>query len=295
MKRRAGRSRHIVSKLIAAVLSIAIVAAGGWCIMPLADQWLEGADRFSRTVVTSDEVNLRSGPGTSHDVIIVVPTGTELVAEQETVNGYAAVSVDGQRGWMATGFLTEPGVAYAAEYTEPGATEQEPEVLPTSAPVVEQPIPTSVPTVVPKVQPVVAGSTQVEREPQPGEKWIEVDRSARTVTLHNGEIIVATFDALIGKDLSADGYYSTALGTYYVHVKEKSLAETPFADGVYLTDFVGFDPKRSNGFHSPTRDEFGNVIVTGGTATLGCVRLSEADAVLLFEFAAIGMRVEVHD
>ena len=115
------------------------------------------------------------------------------------------------------------------------------------------------------------------------------------ITLYNGEIVVAQFDGLIGKDLSADGYYSTALGTFYVHVKEKALVETPFAEGVYLTDFVGFDPHRSNGFHSPVRDEFGNVVDTGGTSTLGCVRLAEDDAIFLYNFAHIGMRVVVHD
>lgn len=128
-----------------------------------------------------------------------------------------------------------------------------------------------------------------------GEKWIEVNRSTRTVTLHNGDIIVAEFDALIGKDLSPDGYYSTAVGTFHIWVMEPALAETPFAEGVYLTHFVGFDPDRSNGFHSPTRDASGNILHTGGQQTLGCVRLSEEDAMTLFDFAEIGMRVEVHD
>jgi uncharacterized protein YgiM (DUF1202 family) len=304
MKRRAARSRHIASKLVAAAMAIAIVAAGGWYLAPLAHQWAPGANVTSRAVVTSDEVNLRSGPGTSFDVLTVVPPGTELSAERESVNGYAAVRVQGQHGWIATDYLSEPGVAYAAEHTVVQASSDDTVAIsvpasgpllarsePTTAPVVAQQAPTAIPT----APPLVAGSTQVEREPQPGEKWIEVDRTDRTVTLHNGEIVVATFDALIGKDPSIDGYYSTAVGTHYVHVKEKALAETPFADGVYLSDFVGFDPVRSNGFHSPTRDEFGNVMVTGGTATLGCVRLSEADAVFLFDFAFIGMRVEVHD
>lgn len=315
MRHRAASGRHIATRLVAVVMVVIFVAASGWYLAPLINQWAPGAGNASRAMVSSDDVNLRSGPGTSFDVLAVVPAGSELVADREAVNGFAAVNVNGQHGWIAVEYLSEPGVAYAAEHTvaespagdtgsatllpsepvnaqpEPtvAAVETQPEL--TAEPVVEQPLPTVVPT----AGPVIAGSTQVEREPQPGEKWIEVDRTNRTVTLHNGEIIVATFDALIGKDLSADGYYSTAVGTHYVHMKEKSLAETPFADGVYLSDFVGFDPERSNGFHSPTRDEFGNVVVTGGTATLGCVRLSEADAVFLFDFAYIGMRVEVHD
>lgn len=302
MKRRAARSRNVAGKFVAALVALAMITAGGWYLAPFVSDLSPGAGSATRAMVTSDDVNLRSGPGTSFDVLAVVPGGSELSAEKESVNGFAAVIVDGQHGWIATEYLHEPGTVFAAEHTVAEVAPAEPvipqaseavavEPEPTTAPVVAAPDPTAVPTALP----LIVGSTQVEHEPQPGEKWIEVDRTNRTVTLHNGEIVVATFDALIGKDPSADGYYSTAVGTYYVHVKEKALAETPFADGVYLSDFVGFDPVRSNGFHSPTRDEFGNVVVTGGTATLGCVRLSEADAVFLFNFAEIGMRVEIHD
>lgn len=302
MKRRASRSRDIAAKLIAAVAVLAIVIAGGWYLAPLLSDVAPGAGSATRAMVTSDDVNLRSGPGTSFDVLAVIPGGSEISADRESVNGFAAVNVDGQHGWIATEYLHEPGTVFAAEHTVAEVAPTEISPPPASEPVAAQPEATTppvaeepVPTVMPTALPLIVGSTQVEHEPQPGEKWIEVNRTNRTVTLHNGEIIVATFDALIGKDPSTDGYYSTAVGTYHVYVKEKALAETPFADGVYLSDFVGFDPVRSNGFHSPTRDEFGNVVITGGTATLGCVRLSEADAVFLFDFAEIGMRVEVHD
>ncbi len=157
------------------------------------------------------------------------------------------------------------------------------------------PEPTTVPTPTPTAATVLAQAVQVEDVPQPGEHWIEVNRTTRTVTLHDGEIVVAEFDVLIGKDPAPDGYYSTGVGTFHVYVMEKNLAETPFADGVYLTDFVGFDPDRSKGFHSPVRDADGNVLITGGTQTLGCVRLSEEDAQTLFAFASLGMRVEIHD
>lgn len=302
MKSRANHSRHILSRILVVALAIALVAASGWFMLPSVSDWLDQSASM-RTVVTTDDVNLRTGPGLDHDVITVVPPGSEFSAARESVNGFSAVRVNGQDGWMSTHYLAQPGVAYAGEYeiaqsepieSEPVSVEptavlsKPPVVMPTAEPAV-------VPTVVPTTEPVIAQSTQVENEPQPGEHWIEVDRTSRTVTLHNGEIMVAQFDALIGKDLSPDGYYSTAVGTHYVHVKEKSLAETPFAEGVFLTDFVGFDPERSNGFHSPTRDEFGNVVVTGGTQTLGCVRLSEENAKMLFDFAYIGMRVEVHD
>ncbi len=293
MKRRVARSRHIASTFVAAILVLFLVVAGGWYLGPWIDGWSPGGGPAIRDVVTIDDVNLRTGPGTSFKVLAVIPAGTGVSAERESVDGFVAVRVNGKHGWIASDYLSEPGVAYAAEHTVVEAPSDDKASVPVPTP--EPPAVAPEPTAVSTAAPVIAGSTQVEREPQPGEKWIEVDRTNRTVTLHNGEIVVATFDALIGKDLSPDGYYSTAVGTYYVHVKEKALAETPFADGVYLSDFVGFDPVRSNGFHSPTRDASGNVVVTGGTATLGCVRLSEADAAFLFDFAYIGMRVEVHD
>lgn len=307
MKRRATRSRQITIRSIAVALVVAIIAASGWYMLPTIAGWLDQSVS-THPVVAMDDVNLRSGPGLDYEVISVVPRGSELRAERESTNGFSAVSVNGRDGWISTDYLALPGTAYAGEYevsqsepVQPAPVASEPVYpesvdIPTKPPVVVPTAePTVAPTVAPAMEPVIAQSTQVEDEPQPGEHWIEVDRTNRTVTLHNGEIIVARFDALIGKDLSPDGYYSTAVGTHYVHVKEKSLVETPFADGVYLTDFVGFDAKRSNGFHSPTRDEFGNVVVTGGTQTLGCVRLAEEDAVMLFDFAYIGMRVEVHD
>ena len=307
MTLRAARSRHIFSRVVAVALVLAIVAATGWAMLPSITSWMEQSVSM-HAVVATDDVNLRTGPGLDHQVITVVPRGSEFRAEREPINGFTAVTVNGQDGWISADYLAAPGVAYAGEFevaqSEPVQSEPvqeepiyvEPTAVPTEPPVVIPTAePTVAPTVAPTMAPVIAESTQVEDEPQPGEHWIEVDRTSRTVTLHNGEIIMAQFDALIGKDLSPDGYYSTAVGTHYVHVKEKALAETPFADGVYLTDFVGFDPVRSNGFHSPTRDQYGNVVITGGTQTLGCVRLSEADAVTLFDFAYIGMRVEVHD
>ncbi len=134
-----------------------------------------------------------------------------------------------------------------------------------------------------------------EEATPPGEQWIEVDRSSGIVTLHEGETVVATYQGKIGKDPSADGFYSTAIGTFHVYSMNKELAPTSFAEGVYLTDFVGFDPVRSNGFHSPVRDASGNLQPFQNAKTLGCVRLDADAAVAVFDFAFIGMRVEIHD
>lgn len=127
------------------------------------------------------------------------------------------------------------------------------------------------------------------------ERWIEVERSTGLVTLHEGETIVAIYHGKVGKDPSADGFYSTALGTFHVFSMNRELAPTPLAEGVYLTDFVGFDPERSNGFHSPIRDQWGNEMPSQNATTLGCVRLDADAAVAVFDFSSIGMRVEIHE
>ncbi len=286
------------------MLVVAILAASGWYLWPEVTNRVQN-NAFDQTMVTLDDVNLRSGPGLNHEVLQVLPAGTEVATDNDIANGFRAVDTGSVQGWISVEYLAAPDHNSIAQVQSVQAAEMSvTESAPVEGPVVEETVaPTVVeevevapePTVAPTYAPVIAESNQVEAEPQPGERWIEVNRTTRTVTLHDGEIIVAEFNALIGKDPSADGYYSTAIGTYHVHVKEKALAETPFADGVFLTDFVGFDPVRSNGFHSPVRDEFGNVVVTGGTQTLGCVRLSESDAISLFDFATIGMRVEIHD
>lgn len=127
------------------------------------------------------------------------------------------------------------------------------------------------------------------------ERWIEVDRSTATVFLHEGAGIVATFHAKIGSDPSDDGYYSTALGTFHVYSMTKALTITPFAEDAYLTDWVGFDPNRGNGFHSPIRDASGVEKRVQEPTTKGCVRLDATAAERVFAFASLGMRVEVHD
>lgn len=90
-----------------------------------------------------------------------------------------------------------------------------------------------------------------------GERWIDVDRGTAAITLHEGGRIVSTFHGTVGGDRSNDGYYATAPGTFHVYSMSQELTWTPFADDGYITDWVGFNPARSNGFHSPIRDESG--------------------------------------
>jgi hypothetical protein len=130
------------------------------------------------------------------------------------------------------------------------------------------------------------------REP---ERWIRIDRSDTTVSLMEGEDVVAVFAGRIGRDPDTDGFYSTAVGSFRVYAMHKGLAPTPFAEDTWLTDWVGFDPVRKNGIHSPVRNADGTIREWQNDTTLGCVRLSAGDAVRVYEFAELGMRVEVVD
>ncbi|HVL24059.1 MAG TPA: SH3 domain-containing protein [Thermomicrobiales bacterium] len=277
--------------------------------------------------VTNDVVNLRSGPATSFAILEVLDGETPVTVTGDLRQGFLPVSVNGRDAWIAADYLTPASSRESAATdidvaqvsgqlaTRSGLLEtanaaplviEEPAVVTEPAPpVVDAPLPTEAP-----VEPTEAVTQAIETPAEPteavtiagdepvaptGEKWIEVDRSTAIVTLHHGDTIIATYQGKIGRDPSPDGYYSTAIGTFHVYMKNKELTETPFVEGVFLTDFVGFDPERSNGFHSPVRDARGNVVNTQGTVTMGCVRLEADAAEELYAFAEIGMRVEIHD
>jgi hypothetical protein len=125
------------------------------------------------------------------------------------------------------------------------------------------------------------------------ERWIDIDRSSQTVTLYVGDEAIASYWAALGWDESADGFYSTAIGTYYVYGKHEALTWTDWGNA-YIKYWVGFDPSRVNGFHSFSMNENGEVIKGGNGPTGGCVALEPSQAAELFNFATNGMRVEVH-
>ncbi len=309
MARRRGTQRNATTGTAVTVLVVLLSLAVVWQVASLLGPGDPAGPVVEDTFYTTADVNLRAGPGVDYEVLSVVPVRDEVTVTGDARDGFLPVRTQGVDAWIASDYLSPDGVTLASNVDVAMPTEAP---LPTDVPPTQAPLPTEIPpTEVPVVtgEPVadtLAAETTTVGEGAPaarsldvttpeGERWAEVDRSTGTVTLHQGNTIVASFPALIGKDPSADGYYATAVGTYYVFSKERALTETPFAPGVYLTDWVGFDPERSNGFHSPTRDEHGNIVQTGGTATLGCVRLGEADARTMFDFAFIGMRVEVHD
>lgn len=125
------------------------------------------------------------------------------------------------------------------------------------------------------------------------ERWIDVDRGSGAVTLYVGDVPQETLWGVMGWEQTNDGFYATANGTYYVYAKNQELSYTPYANA-YITDWVGFDPDRANGFHSYTKDADGNIIAGGDGPTGGCVALESWAADEVYAFAQYGMRVEVH-
>jgi uncharacterized protein YgiM (DUF1202 family) len=329
MTQRTRRQPERVTSPLVVLLLLALVAVVGWQAWGAAGNG--GFPRTgrgdSRPFVTTDDVNMRSGPGTTFDVLAVVPQASAVDVVGDPRNGFLPVRVEGRDAWIAADYLRSgtsvrvstvlaaeaaverevaverPPVAdgdEGATTVAPAApdTAEENDMRPAAAGI-DEPVTETVAAELPAESADAAETgdetTDVAAPVPAGERWIEVDRSTATVTLHEGDGVVAVFTGLIGKDPSPDGYYSTATGTFHVYSMNRDLTETPFAPGVYLTDWVGFDPQRSNGFHSPVRDADGEVVHTGGTSTLGCVRLGEDEARQVFDFAFIGMRVEIHD
>lgn len=126
------------------------------------------------------------------------------------------------------------------------------------------------------------------------ERWIDVNRTTGLVTLFEGDTVVAQYWGSMGFDRSDSGFNSTAVGSYRVYRLHQPLHYTAYADA-YITDWVGFDPERFNGFHSWTRDANGNVLPNGAGLTAGCVGLEPSAARAVYDFSFIGMRVEVHN
>ena len=125
-----------------------------------------------------------------------------------------------------------------------------------------------------------------------GERWIDVNRSTGAVTLFEGNNALYVFWGSLSRSQGED-FWATASGTYYVYAMNSALTYTEFADA-YITHWVGFDPDRRNGFHSWVKDANGNYTAGGAGYSGGCVMLPTGDAAVVYDFAYIGMRVEVH-
>ncbi|MER3436919.1 MAG: hypothetical protein C4346_04540 [Chloroflexota bacterium] len=140
-------------------------------------------------------------------------------------------------------------------------------------------------------QPALAADAGPATNPY-AERWVDVNRSTGEVRLMIGDTAVDTFQASLSRD-QGEGFYATAIGTYYVYEKIAGLTYTPYANA-YIMYWAGFDPSRFNGFHSWTMDAYGNVIDGGWGPTAGCVATEPSAAAIIFDFVEIGTRVVIH-
>jgi len=61
------------------------------------------------SVTTTSAVNLRTGPGTSFAVIVVVPANSRMMLTGSNVSGFSPVSFNGLAGWVSAAYLNEDG------------------------------------------------------------------------------------------------------------------------------------------------------------------------------------------
>ncbi|MEJ7838200.1 MAG: L,D-transpeptidase [Thermomicrobiales bacterium] len=211
----------------------------------------------SWVVIDNDLVNVRADAGTWADVWDSYPGGTWVAVVGSSVNGFAPIEYGNGIAWISEQNLSWNGT-------------------------------TSYDAV-----PAAAAGTGGMTSSGGGERWIDINRTSGLVTLFVGDSVQATYWASLSRDQSADGFYTTALGTWYVTRKYEPLAFTKYANA-YITHWVAFDESRDNGFHSYLKDQYGNILPNGSGFTGGCVALNPEGAEAVFNFAYVGMRVEVH-
>jgi hypothetical protein len=124
-------------------------------------------------------------------------------------------------------------------------------------------------------------------------RWIDVDVTRFQVRLMDGQRVLHTIGPVgVGAQVDTGAYESTQTGLYHVYNKIGGLQyDAPYR--TYLSDWVGFDPDKANGFHSFLKDERGRVVdASTGRVSNGCIRTGAAETI--FAFAEIGMPVLVH-
>lgn len=125
-----------------------------------------------------------------------------------------------------------------------------------------------------------------------GEWWADVNRSTLKVNLMIGGSVVDSFPASMSTE-TGDGFYSTAIGRYWIYEKVEGLQFTPYANA-YFMYWCGFDSSRFNGFHSWTMDANGYLLNGGWGNTAGCVSTEPKHAAIIYAFLSLNSRIEIH-
>ena len=144
----------------------------------------------------------------------------------------------------------------------------------------------------PTASPVAAQTPAASATPIDG-RWIDVDVTKFVVRLMDGETVVRTIQPVaVGAEVDTGNFASTQTGLFHVYNKIAGLQyDAPY--DLYISDWVGFDIDKQNGFHSFLKDKDGkDTVTTTGRISNGCIRT--AAAADIFAYADIGMPVLVH-
>ncbi len=220
--------------------------------------WTDSESGGSSAIVNADSLSVRTDASFDAGILGYLPGGDGVDIIGDPANGFVPIAYGGGLGWVYVDYLDWDG---SVSYSSAG----------------------------------VGGMTSAVPEASvSAEHWIDVNRSNGAVTLYIGDVPQATYWGSLSYDTSDGGFYTTASGTYHVYRMYEPLAYTAYAKA-YITDWVGFDPERDNGFHSWTKDANGNVLPNGAGNTGGCVGLEPGSAEAVFNFSFMGMRVVIHD
>lgn len=84
----------------------------------------------TNTARVTEPVNLRGGPATEYNRILVLPAGAMVTLIGQQSNGFHAVSYNGQTGWAFSTYLNLDQAAQNLPIVPPGSVEPEPELYP---------------------------------------------------------------------------------------------------------------------------------------------------------------------
>jgi hypothetical protein len=210
----------------------------------------------SWAMVDADSLNVRADASSSAAVLDKFGAGKWIEIIGNDVNGFSPVNYYGQVGWVASKYLSWDGTF---QYASVGQSSSQSSAKASSG----------------------------------GERWIQINGGTGEVNLMIGNSVHATYWGSVGYDQSPDGFFSTANGTFYVYAMWEPLGYTKWADA-YISHWIGYDSYRSNGFHSYSKDASGNVLPNGAGKTGGCVALPAGAIQAVWDFAYMGMRVEVY-
>lgn len=230
----------------------------------------EGADVWAWSawaMVDADSLNVRGDASSGAGVIDSYGAGEWIEVIGDDINGFSPVNYYGDVGWVASQYLSWDGAFNNASVASVASAAAEP---------VQSTVSTG------------GGSASTSLE-----HWIDINGASGQVNLMVGDSVYATYWGSVGYDTSSDGFFSTASGRFSVYAMYEPLGYTAWADA-YISHWIGFDPSRSNGFHSYSKDANGGILSNGAGKTGGCVALDPGAIQAVFDFAYMGMRVEVH-